>query len=159
VSFLVAQHFEDRSCAGLHLLQAITQVLAADRQHGILDPATRNEGRKFVEDTLRRIYDSQQSDGAWPIQWNTIDAPSVVAGRFRDQVLVVGHMLELLHSLRDSRLSVRTKATAWMLNAFRSFPDNKQAFGICPLTHALRGVKASYEARKESLEMMELFHH
>jgi hypothetical protein len=159
LSFLIAQDIEGRSCAGTHLLQAIMQIQAADREHGILEPPARIKARHFMEDTLRRIYGSQQLDGSWTSQWHRSGTPVADDTSFQYRLIVVGHMLEILPSLRDFKLATRVKATEWMLDALKSFPDNKQVFGICPLTHALRGVRASYESRHEFFEMMELFHH
>ncbi len=154
---LIETGFEGQSCGGLHVFQAVAAIELADTKHGILDQETRIRCRNFVRESLRKAKIRQQEDGSWNRYWHLDDATeSSKETSLTNQIVVTGHMLELLHNLDqpvDAKMIVG--ATRWIYEILQQ--DVPKDVGVCPLTHALNGVRLSAERRNSSLNLVESF--
>lgn len=156
---LIETGLEKQSCGGLHMFQAVAAIESADAKHGILDRKTRIRCRNFVRELLNKAKASQNEDGSWNNRWHVITSDateSIEETSLTDRIIVTGHMLELLHNLDgsvDTRMIVG--ATRWLYETLQQ--DVPKDVGVCPLTHALNGVRLSAERRQLSLNLVELF--
>ncbi len=158
---LLKKNYEGQSCGGVHLLQAVVQIVDADEKFGILDRSTRIEMRRFLDRSVEEIIAQQREDGSWDHAWHAnLSGVKGVPVSKTSQFVVTGHMLEFLHGLKRSVVpsSVFVKSTRWMLDALGEVESGGiPGLSICPLTHAIRAVELSGSRRELSLELAELF--
>lgn len=160
---LIDKGYSGQSCGGLHVLQAIAAIVEADYRSGILDRRTRLAGRSFLRSALEQALLSQSENGSWDISWFRPDPdetsrtgdPSSIDSRF----VVTGHMLQLMHELRNPPRQAILRATRWLIEVLEKLPKGSKPTGVkvCPLTHALVGVQRSCRDRDVSRELQSLF--
>ena len=162
----LVQHLMDlpsngQSCAGTHTLCAVIEIVNADYRCGILDPQTRINSHLFIQEAISCLIRNQSPNGGWGFDWNLPFYRTKNVGESQlSQVIVTGHLLEALHSIRPSpppRLIVNS--TRWMRDYLTTTNFETTAVSICPLTHAIRGLEMSFANRHVSYELNELFNH
>ncbi|HEV3304431.1 MAG TPA: hypothetical protein VG055_32570 [Planctomycetaceae bacterium] len=156
--YLMDHDLQGQSCAGLHVVDAIAQIVDADYRMGILDPRTRIVAHRYLQQFLHALARNQDADGSWDTSWNRpIGAPGPPR-TLSSQLLATGHVLEILHRLRPApppRLVARS--TSWLIATLPRMKSDTRSKPVCPLTHCIRGVYLSFENRAMSPELTDLF--
>jgi hypothetical protein len=160
---LVDLGYSGQSCGGLHVLEAIAKIVEADYRSGILDRRTRLAGRRFLRDSLEQAVLSQSEDGSWDLGWfrpnsdetSRTSDPSSLDPR----IVVTGHMLQLMHEIRNPPRRAILRATRWLIEVLEKLPNGSKQnqVRVCPLTHALLGIQRSWSNRDGSRELEYLF--
>jgi hypothetical protein len=160
---LIDGGYSGQSCGGLHVLQAIATIVEADYRSGILDRRTRLVGRSFLQDSLKQAVRSQWEDGSWDLGWFRPNSEEMLRtsnpSPLDSRIVATGHMLQLMHELRNPPRRAIYRATRWLIEVLEKLPKGSKPTNIkiCPLTHALVGVQHSCNNRDESWELQDLF--
>ncbi|HYG24876.1 MAG TPA: hypothetical protein VEH04_19075 [Verrucomicrobiae bacterium] len=146
---LMAIDLNSQKCAGVHVIEALLAIEAADAVHLILDPSTRNALRSRLNPTLRNAGERQRSDGMWGKSWCAgMNDETEPMSPFQMSFLVTGHLLDLFARLdsdrRPDRASLERAARA-LTAAMRSTDVRPNGFWVCPYSHAARGVNAVWK--------------
>lgn len=154
--------FAGQSCGGTHVLQAVIAIIEADYRSGILNRKTRLAGHKFLENAMGQALLNQGDDGSWNLNWyrgrplgTAADADAALKNKYK--IVVTGHMLESMHSLRDPPLRAISRSTRWLIGSLQQSKSKEFRIETCPLTHALRGIQLSYEKKNSSYELADAF--
>lgn len=154
-NYLLEREFKNQSCGGMHLLQAIVALKAADDRHGIFDRATRIRCRNFVKDAIDKLISRQRDDGTWRYDW-FLDQPQSKPETPSTKIVINGHVLEFLIDF-DGDIPTQTvvRATSALIDLLEE--ELPKEIDICPLTHAIRGVQQAAAHRSRSYELEQLF--
>lgn len=128
--------YDQQSCGGMHVLESIIAILTADGIHDILTPQARVRGNEFLIESMELVVKNQRPTGDWGLDWNGKKSLPNIG----DDVLITGHMLDLLSQSRriPSSHSAVAQGVGWAANQLTNWSTNKAAFSVCPLTHILR---------------------
>ena len=145
---LMSTPFEDVSCAGTHLLYAMTVLLRA-RAKGLSEPV-RYELSQYLRRQADAAIRSQADDGSWDLNWHTSpedespDALRSASTVQSDILLVTGHLLEWLELLPEEMQpppEVYLKAARRLCKSLASTSDISLS-NFCPVVHAQLAVQA-----------------
>lgn len=147
---LMNTDLDTQSCGGTHVFQALIQIYKADTKAPILDNETRNQLGLYLIRTTKEAIQHQKSDGGWNLSW--CDSSHMRAGqdsdaKFNEQLLITGHLLEVLNSLGDRQnvpVEVRMHAAKWLSEALESSALKRDFSLICPYTHAITSMRETY---------------
>jgi hypothetical protein len=150
---------ESQSCAGFHVIQAILQIVNADSKYGILTPSSRVAGCKYLSDVLFTLDRNQEPDGSWNFEWHRpVGVPLKTRPTSLSKLIATGHALEVFHELLQvPHTQPIVRSTKWIMDTLPRIDFKADEVSVCPLTHALKGVKQSSTNRGMSLELVELF--
>lgn len=144
---LLSLALEDSSCAGTHLVFALTVMYRVDQEHHpILSAGMRARVKERLWAYTAAAINTQEQDGSWPLDWHRLLArPLTNTGLAPDlgdpngRLLVTGHLAEWLlyvpeeFSVPDDCLS---RAGSWLLSKLKEVSDDAAVELICPYTHA-----------------------
>jgi hypothetical protein len=142
---LIKRSFDEESCAGTHLLYAMTILDRVNAQTPILSDTVRAELRGRLQTAIEHAIRSQSQDGSWPIAW--YDPPSQRernAGESDGRLLATGHLAEwMLYLPDDLRIDgeVMRRAGCWLNQRLREVAPEEHWRSVCPFTHAVCVVK------------------
>jgi len=152
----IAEHFLSTpfgqgTCAGTHVLQALTVLLRVDGERSILSPAISARVRLRLADAIARLAANQRPGGYWTPDWFLRSAePS--SNEDYDAVLfdpsllaqATGHHLEWLQ-IAPTGLAIepeaRRRAIAWCADVLDRASAEDVEKNVCPYTHCFRMVK------------------
>jgi hypothetical protein len=156
--YLINHEQPGQSCAGLHVVDAVAQIVEADYRTGVLDASTRRVAHQYLQEFLEAVSRNQRDDGSWDTAWNRPIGSAPPPAAVSAQLLATGHILEILHRLQPPappRLIARS--TKWVLANVSDVKVERLPRAICPLTHCLRGAYLSFGHRFVSDELIDLF--
>ena len=142
-----------QSCGGTHVLEALIRLDNADIRFHVLDENARKMVHSYLRIELSKIINQQHPDGSWSSNWDSgVDNNSPAAPEFRTQLLITGHLLQMLLEL-DSNLSPRgsvyLRAARWITAALNSPRANASDVSLlCPFTHAALSAKETFKQRR-----------
>jgi hypothetical protein len=156
--YMMDHGFRQQSCAGLHVLSALVDIVQADNRCGILDRQTRIDARAFLRETMDCLPRTQRDDGSWDENWARSAAPAPLRSSLQSQLIVTGHLLELLHKLQPAPPpELIGRPTKWLLLKLPTIDLKQNGIQLCPLTHAIRAINVSFEHRASSFELESVF--
>ncbi|MDR1963190.1 MAG: hypothetical protein LBQ50_05385 [Planctomycetaceae bacterium] len=153
VDKLLQCRFEDNSCAGVHLLEALTLIYEVSLKEGILLREVQQKLREHLRIILDTVIQSQDKTGYWRLDWfNAIpdynqpfDKPHVWTppDDKENRLLATCHLVEWMLGLPDEfevpDLTL-LRSGEWMLNHLRN-KNLKEPALICPYGHAVRDLE------------------
>jgi hypothetical protein len=142
---LLERPLSQESCSGTHLLMALTVLLRADTQMGILSSEARVRVRQWLQRCLRTAIRTQMNDGTWRSDWHRTLLTDPLPWNYRkgdDDVtilLITGHLSEwMLYLPEDLEVpdDVFNRAGSWLLTQLKKASPKEQEKFVCPYSHA-----------------------
>jgi len=143
---LLSRPFGRGSCAGIHVLEALTVMLRVDSVHGLFSVEVRERIERHLGQAIQRLEAHQRRSGYWAPDWAVALAdPSTerfdldIFPRSR-LVLATGHHLEWLQLLPSEQAissTVRNRAIKWCISELQKVPTIP-AEDFCPYSHCFR---------------------
>jgi hypothetical protein len=141
---LMSRPLHSSSCGGVHRLDALSQLLAADARRHLFLSDTRVAIIDYLRDALNALRRTQSSSGFWSADWcDVLDTargaralPRLDTGYAR--LLVTGHIVEWCKAL-PPEVAVPTEPLSRSRRWLRSQFASKSSFwdSFCPITHGL----------------------
>ncbi len=156
VAILLAKDLAKESCAGMHLVQALSAISRADDRFGLLKADSRIRVKKFLLHVVDCLERYQLADGNWPYRWwiaRDDDQPDAHGS----QIVVAGHALEFLNQQPKVSPQALGRGTSWMMESLRHVSEHPESFTVCPLTHSIHSVHMSFENRARYSPLAEVF--
>ncbi len=153
VDELFKRRFEDNSCAGPHLLEALTLIYAISLEEDILEVETKQKLKTRLHSILDAVIQGQHETGYWRVDWFVevpeydmpFDKPHVWTPKDDDEsrLLATSHLVEWMLDLPeefDVPDEALSKAGQWMLRYLKTKrPEDNVP--ICPYGHAIRDLE------------------
>jgi hypothetical protein len=137
-----------QSCAGTHALQALARIMIADQRSGILHRQARLEVRSFLDLALGDAIRNQRDDGSWDYGWTEGTRRPAELSEFNSQVIVTGHLLEILLEMEPrTPRRVSENAADWLIHNIVKNDFQTAPIPTCPLTHAVKAARLSLHGR------------
>lgn len=149
---LMLVDLKSQSCAGTHIFQVLAQIENADQKRPILDSATKGRLDSYLTGKLQEAMRSQLADGSWNYHWcRSMDAKDYAPTNEESRILVTGHLLEVIMSLKGHRplpAQVYCRAANWVAEALRGPEIIPSRELICPVTHAARMARSVFASEQ-----------
>jgi hypothetical protein len=153
VNKLIECHFEDNSCAGVHLLESLTLIYEVSLKDDILSQKVQRKLRERLQVILDTVIQVQDESGFWKLDWFTaipnynqpFDKPHVwtPTDDNENRLLTTAHLVEWMLRLPDEfdvPDSMLSQSGMWMLNHLRN-KSLEETVSICPYGHAVRDLE------------------
>jgi len=150
VDELIEHNLRQGVCGGTHRLEALAVLLRADETEETLSSGTRRRIRAHLADVVRRLVNTQHSNGYWTKDWadgstghhatrgnDSQEAPSA------ERILATGHHLEWLALVPEDLLPPRetiVRAGQWLVRAMLEVDDATLQTEFGPFSHAARAL-------------------
>jgi len=137
---LIDRELAKCSCAGAHVLMAMTYLSRIDAEAHLLSEAKRHALSERLANCVRIVLSQQRDDGSWSNPWTRgFDDQT---DREFERLLVSGHILEWLEYLPaelQPPSGTYIRAVHWLiprLNRIQHYPTFNSIGWTCPWTHA-----------------------
>lgn len=137
---LLRRPLDDSSCAGTHILIALTTILRSDMEAPLLSPGHRTALRSHLRGVVERLGRSRLGEGGWAHDWSE---PGGVETAPREVIIATGHHLEWLMLLPDDlrpEPAVLGQAAEHSLRLLLEQSEDPEwvRTNYCPAIHAAR---------------------
>jgi hypothetical protein len=137
---LLRRPLDGSSCAGTHILIALTTILRSDMEAPLLSPGHRTALRSHLRGVVERLERSRLDEGGWAHDWSE---PGGIETAPREVIIATGHHLEWLMLLPDDLRpgpSVLGRAAEHSLRLLLEKSEDPEwvRTNYCPAIHAAR---------------------